>query len=107
MLFTIYKKFQELSFDNLRLGRNVVHFISFPENPKFGMVVKAEGLGTVADDAKRQINHEFPFGPFATARRENNITSSQVPFRSEISQWTEPKSRVPFTSQLEVPENFL
>ena len=45
--------------------------------------------------------HKFPSESF---QRENRTTFSELPFIPEIFKWNEPKTCVPFTSQLEFPE---
>ena len=47
------------------------------------------------------MEHTFPSESF---QRENRTTFSEVPFISEIFQWNEPQTCVPFTSQPEFPE---
>ena len=47
------------------------------------------------------MEHTFPSESF---QQENRTTFSEVPFIPEIFQWNEPKTCVPFTSQLELPE---
>ena len=39
--------------------------------------------------------------------RKNRTTFSDVPLLSEIFRWKDPKSRVPFTFQLDFPEIFV
>ena len=47
------------------------------------------------------MEHDIPFG---NSNRENGPTFLDFPLFLEIFQWDEPKKRVPFTAEPEIPE---
>ena len=51
------------------------------------------------------MEHTFPSESSQQENRRSSVYSGrEVPFIPEIFQWNEPKTCVPFTSQLELPE---
>ena len=61
-----------------------------------------EGLKLVSKMALRKWNTNFRLEYFV---RKNRTTFSDVPLLQEIFRWEDPKSRVPFTFELDFPEN--
>ena len=61
-----------------------------------------EGLKLVSKVASRKWNTNLRLEYFV---RKNRTTFSDVPLLPEIFRWVDPKSRVPFTFELDFPEN--
>ena len=67
------------------------------------LVSPCEDLNPVSKMAFNKLNMDFCW---EYTVQKNRTTFPDVPLLPEISRWNDPKSRVPFTFQLDFPENF-
>ena len=100
------QKISENFYWKFPLGKSAFHLSQVPvEGAEEGLAAQktAKGMELVIRREICKMEHKFSIGKFAPGKRDYLFTNSDC---SGNFQWTEPKSRVLFTSQPEFPEFF-